>query len=152
MIHERHQAVSESAEMYLKECYLLTRDDTAAKTGELADRLEVSAPAVTEMLTKLDRDGLLEYQKHRGAVLTDTGEAQAKALLRKHCLIERFLDQQLGLEAGVHDEACRLEHAMSDEVARLLEEQVAIDPDCPSCYDAELHHCRKLSRSADYAD
>ncbi|MFW6018608.1 MAG: metal-dependent transcriptional regulator [Halapricum sp.] len=144
MSHSRNESVSESVQMYLKEIYLLSRDGEYAKTGELADRLDVSPPSVTEMFGRLEADGLLEYEKRRGAVLTGEGESRARRLLRKHCRIERFLVEHLGVEEGFHEEACRLEHVMSDEVADRLERYVDLEDDCPDCYDPDRQHCSKL--------
>lgn len=144
MSHSRDAPVSESVQMYLKEIYLLSRDGEYAKTGELAERLDVSPPSVTEMFGRLEENGLLEYEKRRGAVLTDDGESRARRLLRKHCRIERFLVEHLGVEKGFHEEACRLEHVMSDDVADRLDRYVDLEDECPDCYDPEHQHCSKL--------
>ena len=135
---------NESTEMYLKEIYLLTEGGTPARTGELAERLDVSAPSVSEKLGDLAEQGLVAREKYRGAELTTGGEAAARALLQKHCLIERFLVDVLGVEEGFHEEACRIEHAMSDEVADRLDEIVDRPRDCPTCYDAADQHCATL--------
>ena len=144
MSHSRNESVSESVQMYLKEIYLLSQDGEYAKTGELAERLDVSPPSVTEMFGRLEADGLLEYEKRRGAVLTDDGEARARRLLRKHCRIERFLVEHLGVEEGFHEEACRLEHAMSDDIADSLDRFVDLPESCPDCYDTDAQHCSRL--------
>lgn len=144
MTHWRDKQVSESVEMYLKEIYLLSRDGDAAKTGAIADRLGISAGSVTEMLDRLQEQDLLEYEKYRGARLTPDGEAQARELLRKHCLIERFLVEALDVQEGFHEEACRLEHVMSDEIADRLERYVSISDDCPDCYDPAAQYCSGL--------
>ncbi|MEF8826706.1 MAG: metal-dependent transcriptional regulator [Halapricum sp.] len=144
MSHSRDAPVSESVQMYLKEIYLLSRDGEYAKTGELAERLEVSPPSVTEMFGRLRDDGLLEYEKRRGAVLTEAGQQRAERLLRKHCRIERFLVTCLDVDEGFHEEACRLEHVMSDNVADRLDRYVDLEDECPDCYDPEHQHCSKL--------
>lgn len=149
MSHHGDGAVSESVEMYLKEIYLLSRDGDPARTGAIADRLAVSPPSVTQMLSRLQEEGLLEYEKRRGASLTDVGTAQARDLLAKHCLIERFLVEGLGVTEGFHEEACRLEHALSDEVAARLTRYVERRPECPDCYDADATHCRHLTAEPD---
>jgi len=144
MSHSHGDGVSESVQMYLKEIYLLSRGGEYAKTGELAQRLDVSPPSVTEMFGRLEENGLLEYEKRRGAVLTDNGESRAREILRKHCRIERFLVEHLGVEEGFHEEACRLEHVMSDKVASRLDRYVELEDDCPDCYDPDRQHCSKL--------
>lgn len=136
--------LSESTEMYLKEIHLLSRDGSPAKTGKIAERLGVSPPSVTEMLANLEDEGLVEYEKYRGAVLTEDGSRRAEDLLQKHCLIERFLVTFLGVEEDFHEEACRIEHVMSDEVAGELSDIVDQEPECPSCYDPGMQHCGLL--------
>lgn len=138
------EKMSETTEMYLKEIHLLSRDGDPAKTGKIAERLGISPPSVTEMLANLEEQGLVEYEKYRGAVLTEEGEDRAVDLLQKHCLIERFLVKFLGVDEGFHDEACRIEHVMSDEVAGELGEIVDQEPQCPGCYDPVQQHCGLL--------
>jgi Mn-dependent DtxR family transcriptional regulator len=145
MSHESEKTYSESVEMYLKEIYLLSRNGDPAATGAIADRLGVSPPSVTDRLNHLTELGLVTYEKHRGASLTDRGEEEAVALLRKHCRIERFLVQELGVTEGFHEEACRLEHATTDEVAKRLDKFVDLPDECPDCYDPEAQHCSHLT-------
>jgi Mn-dependent DtxR family transcriptional regulator len=140
-------ATTESTEMYLKEIYLLSRDEGPAKTGSIADRLGVSPPSVTEKLSNLEDAGMVEYEKYKGASLTPDGEETAEQILRKHCLVERFLVKFLGVEEDFHEEACRIEHVMSEDVASELGEIVDQEPDCPSCYDASKGHCATLFTS-----
>jgi DtxR family Mn-dependent transcriptional regulator len=149
MSHYDDSAVSESVEMYLKEIYLLSQDGEPARTGAIADRLAVSPPSVTQMLSRLQDEGLLEYEKRRGATLTDAGERQAADLLAKHCLIERFLVDGLDVTEGFHEEACELEHALSDDVAARLTRYVDRREECPDCYDADAKHCKHLNASSD---
>ncbi|HKL29385.1 MAG TPA: metal-dependent transcriptional regulator [Natrialbaceae archaeon] len=144
MSHHHGDHESESTEMYLKEIYLLSRDGDPAKTGDIADRLDVSPPSVTQMLSRLQEQDLLEYEKRKGAHLTDDGTERARRLLKKHCLIERFLVEGLGVREGYHDEACRLEHALSDDVAQRLTRYVDLEPECPDCYDPDAQRCSKL--------
>jgi Mn-dependent DtxR family transcriptional regulator len=144
MSHHHGDHESESTEMYLKEIYLLSRDGDPAKTGDIADRLGVSPPSVTQMLSRLQEQGLLEYEKRQGAHLTANGTDRARTVLEKHCLIERFLVEGLGVEEGYHDEACRLEHALSDDVAQRLTRYVDLEPECPDCYDPDAQRCSKL--------
>ncbi|MEF8780818.1 MAG: metal-dependent transcriptional regulator [Haloferacaceae archaeon] len=144
MSHEPEKQYSESVEMYLKEIYLLSREGESAKTGQLADSLDVSPPSVTEMVDRLERRGLATHEKHRGTDLTEEGIREAERVLRKHCRIERFLVEQLGKTSDFHEEACRLEHAMSDDVARSLDRFVDLPDECPDCYDPHANHCSRL--------
>lgn len=144
MSHEHEKRYSESVEMYLKEIYLLARDGGPAKTGDIADALGVSPPSVTDRLSHLEDRGLVDHEKRRGTTLTDRGETEGRRILRKHCRIERFLVQRLDMTEGFHDEACRLEHAMSDEIADRLDKYVELPPECPDCYDRDAQHCSRL--------
>ncbi len=139
------EGMSESMEMYLKEIHLLSRDGHAAKTGEIADRLGVSPPSVSEKLDDLGRRGLVDYEKYAGARLTEDGRKRAENLLEKHCLIERFLVKFLDVDDEFHEEACRIEHVMSEDVAERLGAVVEQESDCPSCYDPERQHCIHLN-------
>ncbi|MFB6093486.1 MAG: metal-dependent transcriptional regulator [Halanaeroarchaeum sp.] len=144
MSHEHEKQYTESVEMYLKEIYLLCRDGDPAKTGAIADALGVSPPSVTDRLAHLEDRDLVDHEKRRGTMLTDEGREAARDILRKHCRIERFLVEHLDVEEGYHDEACRLEHAMSDDIADRLDRYVDLPPECPDCYDREAQHCSRL--------
>lgn len=144
MSHERDKLYTESVEMYLKEIYLLSRDGESAKTGAIADALGVSPPSVTDRLAHLEDRDLVEHEKRKGTTLTDEGEDAARRILRKHCRIERFLVNHLDVNEGFHDEACRLEHAMSDDIADRLDAFVDLPDSCPDCYDHEAQHCSRL--------
>jgi DtxR family transcriptional regulator, Mn-dependent transcriptional regulator len=108
---------STAGQDYLKAIYELTRGSDAAATSALADRLQIAAGSVTGMLKRLAEQGLVEHAPYRGARLTAAGEAQAIGLIRRHRVLELFLVQILGYTWDrVHEEAERLEHAVSDEL------------------------------------
>lgn len=111
-----------SVENYLKEIYhLQTHGDGRVKTKALADRLGISLPSVTSMLKSLAKDDLVDYQPYQGARLSEAGMRVALRVIRNHRLIEVFLVKALGLSWDeVHEEAERLEHAVSETlVARI---------------------------------
>lgn len=102
---------------YLKAIYELTRGEENATTSALAERLQIASPSVTGMLKRLAEQGLVEHAPYRGARLTDAGETQAIGIIRRHRILELFLVQVLGYTWDrVHEEAERLEHAVSDEL------------------------------------
>jgi len=114
--------LSESVEDYLTAILRLETGGRAATTSVLAAHLAVAPPSVTEMVKRLDADGLLVHLPYRGAQLTDRGRRRAQAVLRRHRLVETFLVDVLGMPADrVHAEAHRLEHALSDEVIERLD-------------------------------
>jgi DtxR family transcriptional regulator, Mn-dependent transcriptional regulator len=109
---------------YLKTIFTLTRSAERAGTKDIADRLHVSQASVTAMLQRLAgmTPPLIQYRKHGGAALTHEGEQRALELLRHHRLLETFLHNVLGYEWDeVHEEACRLEHVISER----MEERIA---------------------------
>ena len=106
--------VTRSVEDYLKAIYNLQRDGSPATTNAIAERIGVRAASVTAMLQQLSRQGLAEYKRHKGAYLTEGGMATALRVIRRHRLIELYLNQHLSVPWDcVHDEAERLEHAIT---------------------------------------
>jgi DtxR family transcriptional regulator, Mn-dependent transcriptional regulator len=88
---------------------------SAASTKDVAARLSVSPASVSNMFVRLREMGLVEYERYRGVSLTGRGREEALRLIRRHRLIETFLLQHLGYAWDeVHEEAERLEHAVSD--------------------------------------
>ncbi len=95
----------------------------AASTKDVAARLSISPASVTNMFARLQEMGLVEYERYRGATLTDRGREEALRLVRRHRLIETFLVEHLGYDwQEVHEEAERLEHAVSDGFTERLAE------------------------------
>jgi DtxR family Mn-dependent transcriptional regulator len=95
----------------------------AASTKGVAERLAVSAASVSNMFARLQEMGLVEYERYRGATLTARGRREALRLVRRHRLIEIFLLEHLGYDwQEVHEEAERLEHAVSDSFTERLAE------------------------------
>ena len=108
-----------SMEDYLKAIYHVQDRGNGARvrTSEIADRLEVTAPTVTSMFTKLASRGYIEHEKYDGAVLTEKGERAALRILRNHRLLEVYLTTELGYRLSeVHEEADKLEHHISDKL------------------------------------
>ncbi|HLE46332.1 MAG TPA: metal-dependent transcriptional regulator [Thermoplasmata archaeon] len=142
----RPATTNENVEMYLKYVYLLTRDSgDAARTGKLSKALMVSPASVTEMLEKLARSGLVKHEKYQGARLTPKGRRIAMSILQRHCVMEWFLAQKLKVPKGrFHDEACKMEHALSPDTAKRLRVLTNQPDTCPSCYDLSQLHCRYL--------
>jgi DtxR family Mn-dependent transcriptional regulator len=95
----------------------------AASTKDVAARLSVSPASVSNMFVRLQEMGLAEYERYRGASLTERGRGEALRLVRRHRLIETFLLEHLGYSwEEVHAEAERLEHAVSDGFTERLAE------------------------------
>jgi DtxR family transcriptional regulator, Mn-dependent transcriptional regulator len=111
----------DSTEMYLRTVLALEEEGIPALRARLAERLGLSAPSVSEGVSRLVDDGLVELSADRTVQLTGTGRDIATTVMRKHRLAERLLVDVLGLEhEHVHEEACRWEHVISDRVEEKL--------------------------------
>jgi len=137
---------SENVEMYLKAIFLIAKDGGGkVKTGDISKELAVSPSSVTEMLDKLQKEGFVRHAKYQGAHLTKQGDAYARRILQKHCVIERFMVTTLRYPEGAfHDEACKMEHVVSDETEKRLRKLVGQPKTCPDCYDLRKHFCSLL--------
>lgn len=112
---------SQSVEDFLKAIYRLQRETDRVSTSALAEALNISAPAVTDMAQRLVEDGTVDYLKYRGVRLTEKGEQVALKMLRRHRLIEAYLVRDLGYQLHeVHDEAEALEHTVSDRFVEAI--------------------------------
>ncbi|HET7465532.1 MAG TPA: metal-dependent transcriptional regulator [Candidatus Dormibacteraeota bacterium] len=120
---ERRGAFTRSQEDYLKALYHLHGDQRPVPTRELAQRLGISSPSVSEMVVRLSAQGLVEHDRYRGQQLTREGRKVALELVRHHRLLEMFLVEVLGYTWDeVHEEAERLEHVISERMeARIFE-------------------------------
>lgn len=115
--------MSEATEDYLKVIYTLQATEGKVTTSALARRLGVAPASVSGMLAKLAKRGLINHRRYQGAELTSAGRQRALQVIRRHRLAELWLRRVLGLPLHrVHAEAHKLEHALSDEVVRRLDE------------------------------
>lgn len=113
----------DTTEMYLRTIYELEEEGIIPLRARIAERLEQSGPTVSQTVARMERDGLVHVSSDRSLEMTAEGRALAIAVMRKHRLAERLLTDIIGLDIHkVHDEACRWEHVMSDEVERRLVE------------------------------
>jgi DtxR family Mn-dependent transcriptional regulator len=109
---------SSNVEDYLKAIYNLAAESEAASTSAIAEALGVAAGSVTGMIKRLADQGLVEHVPYYGARLTAAGEREAISLIRRHRILELFLVQVLGYTWDrVHEEAERLEHAVTEELS-----------------------------------
>jgi DtxR family Mn-dependent transcriptional regulator len=109
--------LTRSVEDYLKVIYHLSNQGGFAATSDIAAMLEVAPPSVSGMVKRLSETGLIEHVPYRGVQLTAQGRRAALKMIRRHRILELYLTQHLGYDwGGVHAEAERLEHAVSDEL------------------------------------
>jgi DtxR family Mn-dependent transcriptional regulator len=116
-----HEPLTRSVEDYLKAIYRLSPEGRPASTSEIAHLLELSPASVSGMVKRLSEQGLLEHLPYKGVQLTDEGRRAALRMVRRHRLIEAYLVAFLGYSWDtVHDEAERLEHAVSDTLVERM--------------------------------
>jgi DtxR family Mn-dependent transcriptional regulator len=121
---------SAAIEEYLEAIYKLSLLGEV-RPAQIAEALSVSAPTVTTTLRRLETAKLVSRPRG-GVALTKRGTQEALAIVRRHRLAERFLVDCLGLPwEAAHEEACRLEHALSDKVLVALEAYLDSPEACP---------------------
>jgi DtxR family Mn-dependent transcriptional regulator len=123
---EHHPAFEEYCECIFE----LQEDDVDVIQARIADRVQVSRPAVSEMMRRLETEGLITTDS--GIHLTDAGRALAERVVRRHRLAERFLTDVLQLSwAEAHHEAGRWEHVMSLAVEQAMDRLLGSPTTCP---------------------
>ncbi|MGO1569678.1 MAG: metal-dependent transcriptional regulator [Canibacter sp.] len=111
----------DTTEMYLRTILELEEEGIVPLRARISERLGHSGPTVSQTIGRMERDGLVVVTEDRHLELTSDGRAKATRVMRKHRLAERLLADVIGLEwQFVHDEACRWEHVMSEEVERKI--------------------------------
>ena len=119
-------------EMYLKTIYNLEWRNGSARTGDIAKILRITPGSVTNTLEVLEGKGLVVREPYKGVNLTAEGRKLALSVFRRHRLAERLLVDLLGMGwADSHEEACRLEHSISDEVANSIQKRLGDPKTCP---------------------
>ena len=119
-------------EDYLKCIYEIGTEVEKISNKEIASRMQVSPPAVTEMIKRMISEGLLVKDKSRGYLLTDLGSQLVSDLYRKHRLIEVFLLKNLDYTTEeVHEEAEVLEHTVSEHFIDKLDHMLGNPKTCP---------------------
>ena len=135
-----------SKEDYLKAIWSLseryTTEKSEAGTNDLAERLQVSPPAVSKMLKQMEKQSLVSHTPYYGVRLTKKGREAALKIVRRHRLLELFLTEILKYESHeVHDEAEKLEHHISDEFEQRIDRLLNYPECCP--------HGSKIPRPAE---
>ena len=119
-------------EMYLKTIYNLEFRNGSARTGDIAKILKITPGSVTNTLEVLEEKGLVVREPYKGVNLTEDGRKLALAVFRRHRLAEKLLVDMLGVGwAESHEEACRLEHSISDQVASSIQKKLDNPKTCP---------------------
>lgn len=126
------KTISENVEEYLEILYKLGKDGEIVTTSQISEKLKIAPASVTQMLKKLSKKGYVEYSPYRGALLTEDGLKIAKKITRKHRLLERFLCDVLKIKSNkIHEQACEMEHSLSDDAERALCHLLEHPDKCP---------------------
>ena len=124
--------ITPAEEEYLEAIFTCTKNGEAVKIGKLANQLHIKAPSVVQMLEKLKKKKLVSYERRTGVKLTKKGREMAAKIVRRHDLAERLLADVFGQDLSkVHDDACKLEHAIDDELADKIEKTLGKPSTCP---------------------
>lgn len=132
----------EEVEEYIEAIFDIAGKDGIAKTTEVAKKLNNSPASVTEVFQSIAQRGLVQYEPYKGVYLTEKGYETAMKIKRKHRLLEVFLSDILHIDQDkVHDEACRMEHCISDQVGDAICKLLEAPARCP---DGKLiYPCQK---------
>lgn len=113
--------ISGTQEDYLRAIYLLQKHEGKVSVTSLAEKLQLSKSTVSERLQGMVEAGFVKHERYGSVTLTTKGSTVGRKMTHKHRIIEVFLHDTLGMPNDeVHDEADRLEHALSDAVIRRL--------------------------------
>jgi DtxR family transcriptional regulator, iron-dependent repressor len=125
-------AATVAEEEYLQILFWLQEAGLPMTGANVARAMQLSAPTVHEMLGRLERDGYVTRDKERTIAFTEQGAEHAEGIVRRHRLIERFLTDVLGVPWDeVHEEAERLEHAMSPVLEERMRAAIGDAQTCP---------------------
>ena len=123
-------ALSESAEMMIKNINELASNGVRVRTSDLAIKTELKAATVTEMIQRLGEIGLVDYQAYHGVHLTKQGQHVADVIDHRFNILQRFLKEILGVEAEEAAEvACRMEHILTKDVEDRLSNLLGVEAD-----------------------
>jgi DtxR family Mn-dependent transcriptional regulator len=138
----QEELLTEAIQHYLREIYKLGEGGELVAVTALAKAQGVSAASASAMVKKLAALGLADHARYRGVALTPAGERVALEVIRHHRLLELYLAETLGVHVDdVHDEADRLEHAISEELEARIDKALGFpthDPHGDPIPDAEL--------------
>ena len=148
--------ISENIEEYLEVLYRNGSNGEQVSTTQLSKDLEIAPGSVTQMLKKLEDLGYISYTPYKGATLTDEGMRIAQKITRKHRILEKFLLDVLKVkEENVHEQACEMEHTLSDEAERALCTMLHHPDLCPDenvipACDFEFGSCQECFSQKDF--
>ena len=133
MIEDRTTSThTATVDRYLETIYYIAAEGDVVRPSRLSNWLGVSAPTVSEALRRLERDGWITTAPDRSVTLTSDGESIARAIVRRHRVLERWLTDTLGFDWAAADvEAERIAGAISDEVISRIDASMGAPTTCP---------------------
>ncbi|MCK5786272.1 MAG: metal-dependent transcriptional regulator [Candidatus Sabulitectum sp.] len=124
--------LSASLEDYIESIAELTGSSGVTRAADIADKMGVSRPSVTVALRALASRGMVNYKPYSTVSLTDKGRKHAAVVLRKHRILSRFFNEILGTDVELADSAaCKVEHAIGEEITDRLVDFLAFIDNCP---------------------
>ena len=148
--------ISENIEEYLEVLYRNGSNGEQVSTTQLSKDLGIAPGSVTQMLKKLEDLGYITYTPYKGATLTDEGMKIARKITRKHRILEKFLLDILKVkEENIHEQACEMEHTLSDEAERAICTMLHHPDLCPDdnvipACDFEFGSCQECFSQKDF--
>lgn len=150
--------LSENIEEYLEVLYRNGSNGEQVSTTTISKNLGIAPGSVTQMLKKLESLGYIQYSPYQGAILNDTGMKIAQKITRKHRILEKFLLEILNInKENIHEQACEMEHSLSDEAERALC-QLLQNPDlCPTdniipACNLDFKNCEECNSTLNFED
>src|SRR5256714_14722145 len=127
-----HEHATPAEDEYLQTIFWLEEAELPITGANVARAMQVSAPTVHEMVGRLESDGYITRAEDKSLAFTDSGRDHAAGVVRRHRLIERVLTDVLGIPWDeVHEEAERLEHAMSPVLEERMLAAIGDARTCP---------------------
>ncbi len=136
----------ETKEEYLEALYKISseQEEDKIKTGQIAEMMGISSPSVTEVLSKLEKEELVEYRPYHGVKLTEKGKKEGERIVRIHRVLEVFLDEFFSIpNEDIHEKACELEHIFDMDMVDEICERLGAPTSCP--HGNKIPSCRSRS-------
>ncbi len=134
----------ETREEYLETIYKISGGsvDRPVHTGEIAKKMELSPPTVTEILPLLEKEGYLRYKPYHGVKLTQKGRHLGMTIVRNHRVLEVFLDQYFSISKDkIHEKACQMEHIFDKDMINEMCKRLGAPTKCP--HGNDIPECDK---------
>ncbi len=132
--------ITDAEEEYLQTLFWLFEAGLPMTAANVARAMQLSAPTVSEMIGRLERDGYISRGTDRSIAFTDSGREDAERIVSRHRMIERFLTDVVGVPwDDVHEEAEHLEHAMTERFEAYVRAAVGDAATCPHGHPIKVH-------------